>query len=97
MKDKWAIPAELGIQEKSKTLQVANFDESVHGDATQTFIALKAWMLHRCQRNNWHLRNDLRVNGFRKQEADLKHECARVTLSANTEKVVTKWMPSVLL
>ena len=97
MKTRWATNDELGPKDRSKTLQIKDFDgESCADPPEQTYLALRAWMLSRVQQGNWHSRNKERHRWFQQELADLKCDIQKSSLSAATAKALREWTPQVV-
>lgn len=97
MKTRWATDDELGPKDRSKTLQIKDFDgDSCADPPEQTYLALRAWMLHRVQQGNWHSRNKERHRWFQRELADLKCDIQKYPLSTATAKALREWTPQVV-
>ena len=78
---RWTSSDELGPKPtKSKTITITKLDANVHSP-TNTYLALRAWMLHRAQTNGWHKCSSARLGWFNAERALFQQYYAAVTPS----------------
>ena len=88
---RWTTAAELGGKFKSKTIQ-----KELHGGLESTLFALRAWMLHRCQENEWHRRVPARLAWYRDEVRSLQRDVQGKVLRQETRDAIARWAPDVL-
>ena len=92
---RWTSSDELGPKPtKSKTITITKLDTHVH-EPTNTYLALRAWMLHRAQTNGWHKRSSARLRWFNAERSLFQQDYAAVTPSAAARELIEEWVPDV--
>jgi hypothetical protein len=92
---RWTSSDELGQKPtKSKTITITKLDTNLH-EPTNTYLALRAWMLHRAQTNGWHKRSSARLRWFKAERALFQQDYAAVPPSAAARELIEEWMPDV--
>ena len=92
---RWTSSDELGPKPtKSKTITITKLDTNLH-EPTNTYLALRAWMLHRAQTNGWHKRSSARLRWFNAERALFQQDYAAVTPSAAARELIEEWVPDV--
>ena len=92
---RWTSIEELGPKPtRSKTITITKLDTNLH-EPTNTYLALRAWMLHRAQTNGWHKRSSARLRWFNAERARFQQDYAAVTPSAAARELIEEWLPDV--
>ena len=81
----------MGEHLRSKTKQLVR-----RGGLEQTLFALRAWMIHRSEYNDWHARVPARLHWFEDERRSLKRDLQGQVLLLPTLNAIRQWAPAVL-
>ena len=92
---RWRTSDELGPKPTiSKTITITKLDRSLQ-EPTNTYLALRAWMLRRAQTNGWHVRTPARLAWFNAERSRFQQDYEAVTASAAARDLIAVWVPDV--
>ena len=73
---------------------ITKLDRSLH-EPTNTYLALRAWMLHRAQTNGWHKRTPKRLAWFNAARSLFQHDYEAAAPSTVAREMIAVWVPDV--
>ena len=95
LSEKWCSPDLLGSKNKSKTIQIRDFD-SDPSDPQIAQMVLSAWMLHRVQMNGFIGKNKSRKIWLDSEMKNLKQKVGAGTGCQKADALIREWLPGML-
>lgn len=96
-----AHPYGMGASQKSKTVQIKQFDDSLQAPL-RTYIVLRCWSLWRAAQGDWLRHSSARKRWFEKEEADIRTAIRSLQAPRGTtgnqaaDAKIREWAPQVL-
>ena len=93
--DKWAVERLLGVKNKSKTIQIKDFDRDAKNPQNSRLL-LRCWMLYRINQNEFLAQKRKRQQWYDEELTQLQKECQAIRGHSRAEQLIRQWLPAAL-